>query len=176
MNSKLMEYEKFKDDLAICLYKLQADAKSIMHQTRDKINLLEHQPYTLRTKTKLKEYNKRLNYYSGIKDTCFKINEWCKQKETTLEEEIKMNEKSIHDQILEEHKKKELQRYYYIISSIPSFLSCKYDNREDAFKQAIISNGAKINVYNKEDDRLVGEFIRDGLGWEYAQHEFEPLD
>ena len=87
-----------------------------------------------------------------------------------------MNEKSIHDQILEEHKKKELQRYYYIISSIPSFLSCKYDNREDAFKQAIISNATKINVYNKEDDNFVGEFIRDGLGWEYAQHEFEPLD
>ena len=166
MDNNLVEYKKFKNDLATYLNKLSLEADDAIKQAKAPIHYSEKYH---NVKEDLRYCYDKLKYYSGIKDVCLKINEWCKQKETTLEEERKMNEKLIRDQILEEYKKRELQRYYY---ELPSFLRT-FDNRKEALNMAVKWNADLIYVHLKEDDSYVGEFRRDGLGWEYISYDIE---
>ena len=127
----------------------------------------------------LKEYKKKLRdeilkiswdidsedsaFLQGVHCACVTLVDWMiKEEQERIEKEM-----TIHEQLIEAIKEKELSKYYYIIP----YKTNPIMNRKEAFNQAILYNADIINVYSKEDDSPVGRFRRQGsYSWEYIDY------
>ena len=102
-------------------------------------------------------------FLQGVHCTCTTLVDWMiKEEQERIEKEM-----TIHEQLIESAKKRELNKYYYVV---PNMINPTFD-RKEAFNQANLYNADIINVYSKEDDSPVGRFRRQGsYSWEYIDY------